>query len=370
MFIEEIVKKICALLRKALLYSLLFVSYTNVFPGCQPRDNMKVGDFLKDFPKQERLSPIGSINLRPFGITLPDGFGKYRDWFIVETSQEDSYVSLVNPAEGRVIKLISKGRGPGELTFFRSWQVLGDTLRIYDPNLKNYYFFDLARSTQEGRPEIIRRIEISKPEGHAGPYHPVQIYHTGGGLVSFGRFETKEWYSVLDDKGEVINSIQLPDFENMEDVPDTQLEQIGSTSFCTIKPDGKALAAAMLDADAVSFSFIEEDGLKEYKRQVFTEPEMSFVAERLGYIKTASYCFMDAGCNDRYVCFLYSGKQILGEIPAHECNDLLIYNWIGEPVKRIILQNTVCKICVDGNTLYGCSTYPEAKIFIYDLSGL
>ncbi len=358
------------LLRKALLNSLLFVFFTNVFPGCQPRDNMKVGDFLKEFPKEERLSPIGSINLRPFGITLPDGFGKYRDWFIVETSIEDSYVRLVNPAESRVINLITKGRGPGELTFFRSWQVLGDTLRIYDPNLKNYYFFDLAKSTQEGRPEIIQRIEISKPEGHAGPYYPVQFFRTVSGLVSFGQFETSKWYSLLNNEGEVINSVLLPDFDNMKEVPDTHLEQIGSTSFCTIRPDGRALATAMLDADAISFSSIGEDGLKEYKRQVFTEPEMSFVAGRLGYIKTASYCFLDAGCNDRYVCYLYSGKPILGEIPAHECNDLLIYNWDGAPVKRVILQNTVCKICVEGNTLYGCSTYPEAKIFIYDLSGL
>lgn len=355
---------------KSLLYGILSVYIANFILGCQPCNNMKVGNFLKDFPKEERLSPFDSISLNHFGITLPDGFGKYREWFIVKTSQEDSYVCLVNPHEDRVIKLISKGRGPGELTFFRSWQIQGDTLRIYDPNLKNYYLFDLARSVLDGRPEIIKKIEICEPEDYVGPYHPVQIFHTEGGLVSFGRFETSKWYSLLGEKGEVINSIQLPKFDNMEAVPDMQLEQIGSTSFCAIKPDGKALVAAMLNADAVSFSSIEEDGLKEYKRQVFTDPEMSIVGERLGYIKTASYCFMDAGCNDRNVFFLYSEKPISGEIPAHECNDLLVYNWEGEPIKRVILQNTVCKLYVEGNTLYGCSTLPEAKIFVYDLSGL
>ena len=69
---------------KTLSYGILSVFFANVIPGCQPCDNMKVGDFLKDFPKEERLSPFDSISLNHYGITLPDGFGKYREWFIVK----------------------------------------------------------------------------------------------------------------------------------------------------------------------------------------------------------------------------------------------------------------------------------------------
>lgn len=341
-----------------------------LFGGCKPRGYLGVGEFLNDFSKVEELAPSDSISLKPFGITLPEEFDKYGDWFVVKTSQEESYIRMVNPKEGRTIRLFHKGRGPGELTYSRSWQILGDTLRIYDSNLKNYYFIDLSRTVQEGTPAIISREEFPAPESHTGPYHPAQLFHIDRGYISFGDIGAPCWYCLLNDNGELIDQIPLPDFKNLESVPDGQLHQIGSTSYSTIKPDGNAMAAAMLDADAISFSSINEAGLNEYKRFVFSDTEKTLVSGRLQYEKTASYHFLDAGCNERYVFFLYSGMQILGEDPPFDCHDLLVYDWDGNPVKRVILKRPVSQIHIEGDTLFGCSMSPDAAIFTYDLSNI
>ncbi len=68
------------------------------------------------------------------------------------------------------------------------------------------------------------------------------------------------------------------------------------------------------------------------------------------------------------VYLLYSGKPFdNADAPNYECNHLIIYGWDGTPKRHIVLGESVMSIAVDGNMLYGLSSWPDSRILVYDL---
>ncbi len=69
------------------------------------------------------------------------------------------------------------------------------------------------------------------------------------------------------------------------------------------------------------------------------------------------------------VYLLYSGKPFdNADSPNYECNHLIVYDWDGIPKRHIVLGESVMSIAVDGDALYGLSSWPDSRILIYDLS--
>lgn len=54
--------------------------------------------------------------------------------------------------------------------------------------------------------------------------------------------------------------------------------------------------------------------------------------------------------------------------PSYQCAHLLIYNWELEPIMRYELNHSINSFCVEGDTLYGVSSYPESRLYVYQLS--
>lgn len=69
------------------------------------------------------------------------------------------------------------------------------------------------------------------------------------------------------------------------------------------------------------------------------------------------------------VYLLYSGKPFdNADSPNYECNHLIVYDWDGILKRHIVLGESVMSIAVDGDALYGLSSWPDSRILIYDLS--
>ena len=80
------------------------------------------------------------------------------------------------------------------------------------------------------------------------------------------------------------------------------------------------------------------------------------------------FCAVD--CDDKYVYALYSGKTFnkFGTL-NHHCENLLIYDWNGNPVKRYILDIPLYSMRYNREThsIYGIAYNPEGILIEYEL---
>ena len=65
----------------------------------------------------------------------------------------------------------------------------------------------------------------------------------------------------------------------------------------------------------------------------------------------------------RNVFTLYRGD----EFPASECSWILVMDWVGNPVRAYSLSRTLCAFCLDGDRIFGVSSYPEAKLYVFEI---
>ena len=336
--------------------------------GCSRLGTKVSNPLLQMFPSTSRISPRGELGLEQYDVLEVNGIKAYKDCFLMKTNNSETGFCLLNLQDDKVLKFFNKGRGKGEFSYFRSFEIQDDTMWVADPNLRRLYAFDLKNVVAGDFSSLVEQRPIEKPDGHMGMYMPIQMIPTKYGFLAFGYMGGTSWYSLLGKGGEVLGQVGLPDFAATENFSVFDKEYIGSTSYCSVHPDGDRMVCAMLNADAISFASIGNGTLSEYKRYILSEPPVEMVDGKVAHRKDATHSFFCACSNEKSVFLLYSGKPILGgDTPVSECTELLEFNWDGEPVKRYILNETICGLCFQGNTLYGCTSYPGAKIYVYDL---
>ena len=121
----------------------------------------------------------------------------------------------------------------------------------------------------------------------------------------------------------------------------------------------------------MSLSYIGENKLTEYKQIKYFSPTFSVIkGGNISYPKDEKVGFCNVECDDNYIYALYSGRtpNSHGEL-SHHCENILVYDWAGNPIKRYILDVPLWSRGYDSekNCIYGIAYNPEGGFIEYQL---
>ncbi|MCI1785615.1 MAG: TolB-like 6-bladed beta-propeller domain-containing protein [Bacteroidales bacterium] len=339
-----------------------------LLPSCKNRNT----DFLNRFQKSVvQVKAIDSLDLAKYGILMPKHIFKYNDVFVIEKMEENNAVDLCDFSSGKIIHCFKKGRGPGEMLFSNSPQLIDSLLYIYDVDLRNYFELNICKTIRTGMQSSSLIFSYSAgAKDKTSICMPTGICKAGNNIISTGFFTPGKWYVEMTREGRVINGVDYYSPEEFEGWTDQALSAFHINSNMSVSPDGHKVICALMFAGVFSLSNVS-DNLEEYERAIFDKSQAketsgkNVPAVKYGEKSTVTFC--DVQSDDKNIYVLYSGKE-LGSFNPYESDHLLVIDWKGHPVKEYRLSRNINSFYIDGNMLYGTSTYPESRLFIFKLN--
>lgn len=306
------------------------------------------------------LEPSDSIDLEQFNWHLPTGLIKYEDCFIIKTDMREYYLSMLT-GDRKPLDLIRHGRGPGEMVQSPRPQYYDNKVVCYDFTAKTLVSIDIKESIQIGKSVLDTLRSFTDPS-----FLAPRLFMADDCLVAIRISDEDYWYVSLDMDGGILSGVPAIDFPVVNDMPKALKASLSSSSLATVGPDGKKVCWANVASATLSFSEIKDGILTEVKRYSYNPPLLAKDGE--AFSRDSWNGFESLFSNDDYVFALYSGKPMSStESPSWECNHLLVYDWEGTLIKYFYLSQPVKSVWVEGNILYATTTYPEAKILVYNL---
>ena len=327
---------------------------------------------LNDFSNVESLVPSDSIELEKFSIFEPKNSFPFDNWLIVNKYGSDNAVDLINPSSGEKIECFRRGRGPGEVLNVGSAQLYGDDLHVFDINRQIYYILDIAETLYR-KQQVLKSEILPHDAGKAIDQlnRPFVLYKYRTGVLATGLFEDGTWFGLLGDSGKTASAIPLIDFKSTRGMSPLENSSFQLSSFFSVSPDGKKGICAMLNCGAFSIFDINANTITERIRKIYYEPIMLSAPGDLitpGNSPENVRAFYSAQSTDKEIYLLFSGRKAGDETcPTYECSHLLVYDWDGNPVRRYELERAVNSIYLKNDRIYGTTSTPSAKVFIYEL---
>ena len=330
---------------------------------------------LEDFSETIRLAPADSIDLDAFDILAPDDVAVHHNgWLIVDKSMDTNVIDIINPESGKKIECFRKGRGPGEVLLIGPTQYSDGMLYVYDLSRKIYYTLDIEATIHAGTQVLQREFKLSSDDDGQGSFNkPYFLFRGPKVIMATGIFTEGLWYGMMDDSlAKIKSGVPLVEYQTTRNMSEATRSAFQLSSYISFSPDGRRGVCAMLDCG--TFSLFETDGntVTEYFRKIYYEPKLIEPFGEIispGHDKSNIDAFYDAAAvSDRFY-LLFSGKPVGDrETPSSECSHLLVYDWDGNPVRRYELEKAINSIHLKDNRIYGTTSTPSAKIFVYDLT--
>ena len=115
---------------------------------------------LNEFEKATALSPVDSTCLDAFDVAMPTVIIAHDNWYIVEKSDSDNAVDIINPETKEKIECFRRGRGPNEVMTTGHIQIYNGDLYLFDITRQILYSLDLEKTIRDKRQSIDDRISI------------------------------------------------------------------------------------------------------------------------------------------------------------------------------------------------------------------
>ena len=317
--------------------------------------------------KVVEISPISEIGLEDKGILAPSVIDKYADRLIIGSLQGSHFVDIFNIKNGAVIQCANKGRGLGEMLDYPKPQVFGEYIYMYDHQSSNYWRIDIEKSLSSGKQEIELVSQLKQTRSKDELYVPIYLDKTSNGAISTGLLGGHKWYCLLDDNFEELSFVEDCDFDNFKDLSDLARNNVHVSSHISISPDEKKVVCALQPAAAISISEIDGPNLREYFRRTFYSCDVRDTPNGPRFNPDDKEAFRDASSDSDNIYLLYSGQTYHQEIPAEESSYVIVFDWSGNLKKVFHLTERIRSMCLDGDTLYGVTQYPESKVLVYSI---
>lgn len=279
----------------------------------------------------------------------------------VTTPKEDTLLTLISIPKGKVIKrIIPTGKGPGEMIVLRFCaQANKDQLWIHDPNQEKVCRLNIETVANEAyqiEPIVkLRSTSLLK----------IDDYFVGSGsIVRDNRFQ------IFDSQGNLITSClhyQKP--EKHRDMPDHVYATVFQGDY-TVHPDNKKFVFSSDMSGNIHFFDFTPNSIYLNTDLFFYHP--SFTNRGAHYIidRDSKMGFPIIDSDKHYVYTLYAGNKTKEELLSNLTSDqILVYDWSGNPVKRYELEIPIFTFCLNGagDKIYGVAFNPETIIVQYDL---
>lgn len=318
------------------------------------------------------LSPESEIDLEEIGVFMPSSVLRYRNSLIIEKGQSDNVVDIYNFSTGEIIHCFRKGRGPGEVVMPSSLQAIADSLFLYDISRQRYYRLDLQHTISSGEEFTAEVNDFSRLDTTSFVRPFVMVRHNGG-VFATGFFPYKCWFVGIDSDNKIVGGPGYLEYSAISEFPQESQATFHISSKFAISPDERRLICAHCYSAAFSICELKEYSANETFRYVSKREPLVFAPNSrsdpgISFAKNHSDGYIDVCADDEYIYLLYSGKPVSGDTPSYVSTHLLLYDWNGNPLKRIELDKGVQSISLDSGKLYCTTSFPDSRILIYDIS--
>lgn len=325
-------------------------------------------DPLKDFPQENtiQITPSNLLELEEYEVFKPGVIIKNAVGYVVKNQTEDRLFSSINCSTHSVAHGVRKGEGPDELVSPSSFFKKDNDYFIYDLAKKTIYKVILGDSL----------ITISEFKRFKMDERPFIINCLTNGFVASGLFQNA-WMAYFDNDGIISSTLSFPFFEETKNFPEISMSSLYLSTLATVRPDEQKIVCVSQTHGVLSFCNIVGNQLKEYKQIKYYPPKVRSLRKAgsptIAFNRDNKIGFCGAASDENSVFVLYSGRTFNSHgTLSHHCEHVLIYNWKGEPVKRLILEKPLYSMNYDAKTqtLYGIGYDPEAVVLEYDLNGV
>ena len=329
---------------------------------------------LNEFEIVTALSPVDSTCLDAFDVAMPTGIIAHDNCYIVEKSDSDNAVDIINPETKEKIECFRRGRGPNEVMTTGHIQIYNGDLYLFDITRQILYSLDLEKTIRDKRQSIDDRISIQSNFSENIDGRLFSVYKTENYIITAALFSDGTWYGALDNDGNIKGRVPVENFKSTEALSTLERSSLFISSRFSIRPDGKAGICTAPCGCIFSIFDAKTDDIQEIRRRVFFEPKVSpsnvenMISPRHSPDEVRGFCDVDS--DQQYIYLLFSGKELSDfDDPSFLCNHLLVYDWDGNPVRRYELEKAIHSIYLKDGRIYGCSMHPESRIYVYELAG-
>lgn len=328
--------------------------------SCSKTINNPIEHFIQ--AQRQELIHSNIIYLEEFDILKPGHVIRKDDSYMIWEINNEETFHFVNFDSKKVIRGVRKGSGPGEIIFPSSIQIKEDNFYVFDPDKKKINQIYISTDST---------LELKEVEEINFDKRLFLINYQGSHIIATGLFEDA-WLATLKGNGEIISKVDFPSFKETSNTPKMELSMLYIITHLANKPDNKKVVAATQDLGVISFfNYINGSILEEYKQIKYFGPEFT-LQERggIGYSKDGLIGFCGLDCDNEYVYVLYSGRTFAEHgMQSHHCDNLLIYDWDGNPIKHYILDIPMTSMKYDkkNNSIYGIAYHPEGAFIEYQL---
>lgn len=330
--------------------------------ACTKNLNSPIEHFIKE--PVEKLYPKKVIDLFEFGILRPFEIIKVNDnTFLIQDFKDENIFNLINFSSRKIMSGGKKGQGPNEVLAPPILQFRGKKILTYDSLKKTMYEVTISSDSTLSLMEFFR---IDTDVQILFMVNQLDSTFIATGL--FGDY----WLAEMNKEGKIFSTIDFPKWEQTNRIPKTAISMLYTNSRMANSPDNKRIVVVTHNQGVISFLYRTDSGIKEYK-QIKYYPPIYKVTERGGvaYSRDNIEGFIAVVCDDNYIYTIYSGRTINshGGMGSAYCENLLVYDWEGNPVKRYLLEIPIFRMSYDKekNRIYGLGENPEGVLVVYQL---
>lgn len=322
--------------------------------GCQQKNTDKNERIFEKFPQEKKVSLQNIFEFKK---------GKPGKLFIVDSTliiynfegKKDSFLYNYSIKSGTLSSgYIKGGRGPGEGIGVFSTGITNDMLWMYDISLKKIMTFKTK--------ELLRQQKT-----FSFVEHPVKSFYYQISLndsttfLAVGNPQSKKKIQEIDLKSEKIIA-EYGEFKNVpNDVPFDAYKS-SFQSFMLRKPSGNKTVLFYRYTDLIEIYDTKKHNAISTKGPEGFDPDLDVMKLENENIsvrnKKTRFAFVNGTATDQYIYLLYSGNKEEDKY-FDSAKNIYVYDWSGNPVKKIILNKYVTTIVVskDNKTLYAYDPY-------------
>lgn len=325
------------ILKPILILSLLFT-------GCKSENMIEDSESFNSFPTTQKLNLKVLQKLNDISV---DGLMCYNDstLLIRNTANSSKYHFTTFNIDDKTITshLIEAGSQSNQSMAFLSYGVLEDEVWVYYI-IKNEFI-----STQLDTANSFNNLLKKAPETF---YYNIQPLNEKTFLAT-GDYDSDYWISIVKkENNEVIKTIA----PYPEDISRAQKNSYESFLFLNPSRDKAVLAGRF--TDRVQIINLQNSQSIVLKGPENYDPEFDIMVRGDGKKISVrndktKYAFVKGSTTNNFIYLLYSGNIHDGP-NLHYGKEVYVYNWKGEPIKKIILPHYVLDISItdDDSVLY------------------
>lgn len=319
---------------------------------------------LRCFGEEITLDVTDSVNIEELGILNPH-YMQYKDDFLIFHSMEGKQELQFLDLKSMVVHTRNViGQGPNEMPRYSTVDTnVPDSYRFSDSRRGKIYEMNLT--------DLRNDSTTCHTLVHELPIHPDELllrfietgkYFYGIGVLQQGRI----WlFNKQTSHVKYCGTYPMNDEVNVLD------ERHKGALFTStlMQSDSKHLVVSCFGLIDF-YEILDNDTLLLKKEQHYFFPK--FDAQDYGgmiiFDRDDIHGFCGIDSDNHYVYVLYSGKNVKESgSDAYNCNNLLVYDWDGNPVRHYHLNKSLYEFSLCGNILYGLSREKDPKVYIYQL---